>query len=126
MIRKRYKRYDKTTSTRVDEKTYELIEAKARELNMNKSEFIRMLIEVGLTIITKGSYDNKKNVINVNAPISVSIATAKAEVNIDRETIRELIKWLERIANKNTDYPQGLKNIALRSLSELQKLLDHN
>jgi hypothetical protein len=120
----RHKRYDKIVNARVDEKTYELIEAKARELDMNRSEFIRTLIELGLAIISKGSYDNKR--ITINAPISISIATARTETKIDKETVRELIKWLERIANKNTDYPQGLKNIALRSLSELQKLLDHN
>ena len=119
-------RYSKIIGAKVDDKTYELIETKAKELNMNKSEFIRMLVELGLAIISKGSYDSKRNTININAPINIAVATARAETKIDREVVKELIKWLERIANKNTDYPQGLKNIALRSLSELQKLLDHN
>jgi len=117
-------RYPKVVGAKIDEKTYRKIEEKAKELEMNRSELLRIILELGLAVLEKGDYKDRRIVIN--APINLTISMVKSKTEVDRETIRELIEWLQRIASKTTDYPMGLKNIAQRSLAELQKLLNHD
>jgi hypothetical protein len=114
-------KYLKVVGAKIDERTYQRIEELAKKLELNKSELIRIFIEIGTAVLEKGDYSDRRIVIS--APISVTVNTGP-KIKIDRETMRTLIEWLEVIASKATDYPQGLKTIATRALPELQKILD--
>lgn len=116
-------RYLRVVGAKVDEETYSRIEEHARKLGFNRSELLRMLIELGLVILEKGEYNTKGVVIS--APVNVTVNTGR-KMRIDREamsTLKELSEWLERVASKATDYPIGLKNVAARSLLVLSKIL---
>jgi hypothetical protein len=116
-------KYLKVVGAKIDERTYQRIEELAKKLELNKSELIRIFIEIGTAVLEKGDYSDRRIVIS--APVNVTVNTGR-KMRIDREamsTLKELSEWLERVASKATDYPIGLKNVAARSLLVLSKIL---
>jgi hypothetical protein len=116
-------RYLRVVGAKIDERTYQRIEELAKKLELNKSELIRIFIEIGTAVLEKGDYSDRRIVIS--APVNVTVNTGR-KMRIDREamsTLKELSEWLERVASKATDYPIGLKNVAARSLLVLSKIL---
>jgi hypothetical protein len=91
-------------------------------LTVDEKKLVKeIFIETLKGYINTAEREGRQVIVNVN--IAMNLSQIAVDLAIDREALKEIIKWLERVANPGTDYPKGFKEAAARALPILRNIL---